>query len=183
MGNKAVFLDRDGTIAPDVHYCSRAEDFNLFSFTAKAIRMLNNHGFKVIIITNQSGIARGYFTEEILATIHEKMIRELTQKGATLDGVYYCPHHPDEHCVCRKPNTDLVRRAVLDHDIEIEQSFVIGDSPVDIGMGKRVGCKTILLWNASSPIELKTINSDFIVPNLLAAVFTILRISLASDSQ
>ena len=92
MINRAVFLDRDGTMAKDVPYCSCPEDFKLFPNTAKAIRMLNEHGFKVIIITNQSGIARGYFTEETLAKIHRKMEQELAKEDAWIDGIYYCPH-------------------------------------------------------------------------------------------
>ena len=94
MANRAVFLDRDGTMAKDVHYCSHPQDFELFPSTAKAVRLLNEHGFKVIVVTNQSGIARGYFTEETLAEIHQKMKEELAKEGAWVDAVYYCPHHP-----------------------------------------------------------------------------------------
>ena len=102
MTNRAVFIDRDGTMAKDAHYCSRPEDFELFPNTAKGIRLLNKKGFKVIVITNQSGIARGYFTRETLAKIHEKMERELAEEGAWVDAIYYCPHHPDDGCDCRK---------------------------------------------------------------------------------
>ena len=96
---KAVFLDRDGTIAEDVPYCRRVEDFKLLENTPQGIKLLNEHGFKVVVITNQSGIARGYFTEEMLSQIHDKMRRELAKSGARVDAVYYCPHHPDDDCL------------------------------------------------------------------------------------
>jgi histidinol-phosphate phosphatase family protein len=143
--NRAVFLDRDGTIAKDVHYCRRPEDFVLFTDAAKVISLLNNQGFKVIIITNQSGIAHGYLSEETLGKIHDKMKEELSRDGARLDGIYYCPHHPDANCNCRKPKPSLVIQAATDFDIDLEHSFVVGDRQKDIELGKKVGCRTILL--------------------------------------
>jgi len=143
--NKAVFLDRDGTIAKDVHYCRRPEDFVLFLGAARMIKLLNEHGFKVIIVTNQSGIARGYFTEETLALIHEKMKEDLAKEGACVDGIYYCSHHPDEDCRCRKPKPKLVLQAAGDFDIDLKHSFVVGDLQMDIDLGKSVGCGTILV--------------------------------------
>lgn len=171
MGNKAVFLDRDGTMAPDVHYCSHPGDFKLFPNTGKAIKLLNGHGFKVIVITNQSGIARGYFTEEILAEIHEKMKRELAKEDAWVDGIYYCPHHPDDNCECRKPKPRLVLQAAKDFNIELKQSFVVGDLWMDIELGNTLGCKTILVGDIL-PGEVKP---DDTASNLLEAVQTILR--------
>lgn len=99
--NKAVFLDRDDTICRDVGYCRRPEDLELLPGAAEGIRLLNNAGFKVIVITNQSGIARGYFDEKTLHEIHKKMKRDLSRSGARLDAIYFCPHHPDEGCRCR----------------------------------------------------------------------------------
>lgn len=145
MTNRAVFLDRDGTMAKDVHYCRRPEDFKLFPNTAKAIKLLNEHGFKVIVVTNQSGIARGYFTEETLAQIHEKMKSDLAKEGAWIDGIYYCPHHPDDNCDCRKPKPKLVLQAVRERDIELKHSFVVGDLEMDVKLGRAVGCRTILI--------------------------------------
>jgi len=170
MANRAVFIDRDGTMARDVHYCSRPEDFQLFPETAKAISLLNERGFKVIVITNQSGIARGYFTEEMLAKIHEKMRNELAQQGAIIEAIYYCPHHPDENCGCRKPKPKMVLQAALDLDIDLRQSYVIGDSDMDTKMGKRVGCKAVLIstLGKNSYIQGQT-SPDFIAPNLYEA--------------
>lgn len=145
MANRAVFIDRDGTMARDVSYCCRPEDFDLFPATAKAIKLLSEHGFKVIVITNQSGVARGYFSEETLAEIHRKMETELAKEGIRVDGIYYCPHHPDDNCQCRKPKPGLVLQAAEDHDIDLERSFVIGDMPLDVAMGKAVHCRTVLI--------------------------------------
>ena len=145
MASRAVFLDRDGTMAKDVQYCRSPEDFELFPDTAKAIKLLREHGFKIIVLTNQSGIARGYFTEETLAKIHDKMENELAKEGAFVDAIYYCPHHPDDNCDCRKPKPKMVLQAAKDYNIDLSQSFVIGDLQMDIELGKTVGCNTILL--------------------------------------
>lgn len=175
MASRAVFIDRDGTMAKDVHYCSRPEDFELFSNTARAIRMLNQDGFKVIVITNQSGIARGYFTEETLANIHKKMKHELAKRGAWVDAIYYCPHHPDGNCDCRKPKPKLVFQASAEHDIDLERSFVVGDLQMDIELGKAVACKTILI-EGSSPVRDRGVTGpDAIASDLLEAAHIILR--------
>ena len=173
MTNRAVFIDRDGTMAKDVNYCRRPEDFVLFPNTAKAIKLLNEHGFKVIVVTNQSGIARGYFTEETLAQIHKKMKEELAEGGARVDGIYYCPHHPDDNCDCRKPKPKLVLQAAKEHDIDLKRSFVVGDLSMDIELGKGAGCKTILLRD--SPQEDTGISPDYIASDLLEAAQYVLR--------
>jgi histidinol-phosphate phosphatase family protein len=139
--NRAVFIDRDGTINRDVPYCSRPEDFELLPGAAEAIRLLNEHGFKVVVVTNQSGIARGYFTEEMLARIHDKMRTELARHGAHVDAIYYCPHHPDDNCDCRKPKPKMVLQAAEDLDIDLSQSYVIGDDQKDMELARRAGCK------------------------------------------
>jgi mannose-1-phosphate guanylyltransferase/phosphomannomutase len=172
--NKAVFLDRDGTIAPDVNYCSRPEDFEVFADVPQAIRLLNESGFKVVIITNQSGIARGYFTEETLALIHQKMKEELARGGASIDAIYYCPHHPDEGCDCRKPRTALFRQAAKDLGIDFLSSFMIGDMEMDIKAGKAIGCKTILVTSGTRLGEEVIDPPDFSASNLLEAVRWIL---------
>lgn len=145
MTNRAVFLDRDGTMAIDVHYCRRPEDFHLFPDTAKAIRLLKEYGFKVIVITNQSGIGRGYFTEETLAKIHGKMSKELAKESAIVDAIYYCPHHPDDNCGCRKPKPALILKAARDFAIDLRHSYMVGDMPLDIGLGKAAGCRTVMV--------------------------------------
>ncbi len=146
---RAVFLDRDDTIARDVPYCSRPEDLELLPGVGEGIRLLNESGFKVIIITNQSGIARGYFTEEMLGEIHQKMKDDLAKCGAHIDAIYYCPHHPDDGCDCRKPKPALAFQAAKEHHINLSRSFLIGDKLQDIEAGHFAGCKTVLI----SPVE------------------------------
>ncbi|MBN2098774.1 MAG: D-glycero-beta-D-manno-heptose 1,7-bisphosphate 7-phosphatase [Dehalococcoidia bacterium] len=142
---KAVFLDRDGTIARDVHYCRRVEDFEILPRVPEAIRLLNQEGYKVVVITNQSGIARGYFSEATLSLIHQKMIATLEQDDAHIDAVYVCPHHPDERCDCRKPSPALITRAAADIGIALDRSYMIGDDPKDVKAGRDAGCRTVLL--------------------------------------
>lgn len=162
MANRAVFLDRDGTMAKDVHYCSDPADFQLFPNTAKAVKLLNEHDFKVIVITNQSGIARGYFTEETLAQIHEKMKGELAKESAWVDAIYYCPHHPDDNCNCRKPKPKLLLQAVKDFDIDLERSFVVGDLQMDVDLGKVVICKTILIKQGDEIVDADAVAADLL---------------------
>lgn len=165
--NEAVFVDRDNTISKDVPYCSRPEDFELLPMAADGIRLLNEHGFKVVIVTNQSGIARGFFTEETLERIHCKMMDELAKEKAHIDGIYYCPHHPDDDCECRKPKPALLLQAANDFNIDLRSSYVIGDSAMDIEMGKMVGCSTILINAEPESTHLK-VQSDFTCTNLYA---------------
>jgi len=169
MANRAVFLDRDGTMAKDVSYCSCPEDFEIFPNTAKAIKLLNERGFKVIVITNQSGIARGYFAEETLKQIHEKMKSELAEKGAFVDAIYYCPHHPDDNCDCRKPKPKLVLQAKKDFDIDLERSFVVGDLDLDIELGRAVGCSTILISQNPEDDDLPKKAPDYTAADLYDA--------------
>jgi len=147
--NKTVFIDRDGTINRDVPYCRQPEDFELLPGVTEGIRLLNEHGFKVVVITNQSGIARGYFTQEMLAKIHDTMRSELAKYGAHLDAIYYCPHHPDSHCSCRKPQPAMLFRAARELSLDISHSYVVGDNDMDIQMGKTAGCKTILVLESA----------------------------------
>jgi len=150
---KVVFLDRDGTIARDVHYCRSPEQFELLPTVPEAIKLLNDSGFKVVVITNQSGIARGYFTEETLTQIHDKMKAELALYGAWVDAIYYCPHHPDDGCDCRKPKTALFFRAAKEHDIDLRASYVVGDTQMDIDAGKALGAKTVLVTTGPNPVD------------------------------
>ena len=149
--HRAVFLDRDGTIAEDVHYCRRAEDLRILPRVPQAIRLLNQHGFKVVVITNQSGIARGYFTEETLSRIHDRMKSDLQQDGASIDAIYVCPHHPDEGCECRKPKPALLIGAANDIGIVLSRSYMVGDDPKDVQAGKDAGCRTV--WLTADPAQ------------------------------
>jgi len=145
MGDRAVFIDRDGTINANIGYIDSPDRFMMYSGVAEGIRLLNQDGFKVIIITNQSGIARGYFSKETLEKIHYRMKRELSEKDAIVDAIYYCPHHPDDDCNCRKPKTGLLEKAVKDFNINAGKSFIIGDRMLDMETGNKIGCKTVLV--------------------------------------
>lgn len=138
----AVFVDRDDTIVKDVPYCSRPEDLVLFPGVGKAIKRLNDAGYLVIMVTNQSGVARGYFTEETLRKIHARLVEEVGKDGGRFDGIYYCPHHPDQGCRCRKPATGMIERAIEDFPIDLSRSFIIGDSEHDVELGRRLNIRS-----------------------------------------
>jgi D,D-heptose 1,7-bisphosphate phosphatase len=169
MGNKAVFLDRDGTIARDANYCHRVEDFEILTTVPEAIRLLNESGFKVVVVTNQSGITRGYFTEETLAQIHKKMVDELKQQEARVDAIYYCPHHPDDGCDCRKPGTALFLKAVKELGINLGLSYVVGDLQIDIDAGKALACRTVLVTTGPQAGNNITNPPDYTANSLLEA--------------
>ncbi|HEY3420216.1 MAG TPA: HAD-IIIA family hydrolase [Methanomassiliicoccales archaeon] len=142
FGRKAVFIDRDDTVAKDVPYCSRPEDLKLFPGVGRSIKELNDAGYLVILVTNQSGVARGYFSLETLDRIHAKLKEDVAADGGSIDAVYFCPHHPDDRCQCRKPQLGLIEQAMRDFDIDLAGSFVIGDSEHDVEMGRKAGCRT-----------------------------------------
>jgi D,D-heptose 1,7-bisphosphate phosphatase len=161
--DRCVFLDRDGTIAKDVPYCSHPRQFELLPGAGEVIRQLNNSGYKVILITNQSGIARGYFTEEMLGRIHKKMKVDLAEYGAHVDAIYYCPHLPEDNCNCRKPKPALILQAAKEHKINLNQSYLIGNTDKDIKAGQAAGCKTILVTHGETTTQQK---ADYIVNTL-----------------
>ncbi|ADN36154.1 D,D-heptose 1,7-bisphosphate phosphatase [Methanolacinia petrolearia DSM 11571] len=180
MKNKAVFIDRDGTINVDVHYLDNPDNFKMYLGVGEGLKKLQDNGFKLIVITNQSGIARGYFSEETLLNIHQKMKEDLLEYGVILDDIYYCPHHPDDKCNCRKPNTGLFERAIERHSINIKESFMLGDKILDVGAGKKIGVKTILIPEPHAREELlnQKLNwensPDYIADNFSEAVEIIL---------
>lgn len=136
----ALFLDRDGTINYDPGYVHKLEDLKLFDDIVPIIKEYNQKGFFVLVLTNQSGINRGYFTEKELNAFNEAIKKELTAKGAIIDAFYYCPHRPDENCNCRKPKTGLIELALKDFDIDVKNSIIIGDRDNFEGeMARRLG--------------------------------------------
>jgi histidinol-phosphate phosphatase family protein len=145
LSNRAVFLDRDGVINEEVNYLRRPEDFRLLPRAAAAIRLLRRHGWRVVVVTNQSGVARGYYTDTDVAVIHERMHRDLVQAKAEVDAVYFCPHHPDDGCDCRKPGTLLFERAAADLRLDLTASYYVGDKLTDLLPGKALGGQTILV--------------------------------------
>lgn len=153
---KAIFLDRDGTINKHIGFLRSPDEFNLLPGVAKAIKKINNSGYLAIVITNQPVIARGEVTAEGLAFIHNKMETLLGEQGAYIDALYYCPHHPHKgydgevpelkiECDCRKPKPGMILQAARDYNIDLSRSWMIGDGANDIGAGKAAGCKTALI--------------------------------------
>ena len=178
MKNKAVFIDRDGTINVNVEYLDDPEDFKMYPNVAKGIKLLNRSGFKVIVVTNQSGIARGFFSEKTLGRIHQRVRDDLSKKGAFVDAIYYCPHHPNDGCNCRKPNTGLFQQAIRELNIDVKRSFIIGDRMLDIEAGYKIGCKTVLVPENKEKIEKEmkesNIEPDYICDNFYSGVKYIL---------
>lgn len=143
FGQRAVLIDRDDTIAKDVPYCDDPAKFELYEHVSPAIKRLNDAGYKVIVVTNQSGIGRGYFTEEALSRIHDKMIRTVEAAGGRIDDVFHCPHTPDDHCSCRKPEVGMGLAAITKHSINPRISFMVGDHEKDMEFGRRLGFRCI----------------------------------------
>jgi D-glycero-D-manno-heptose 1,7-bisphosphate phosphatase len=149
---RAVFLDRDGTINVEKNYLHRIEDFEFIPGAPEAIRRLRSAGYLVFVVTNQSGIARGYFSQKDVDCLHERIQQELMSCGTRIDAFYVCPHHPATGakelrvaCDCRKGSPGMLLRAAEEYDIDLKNSFMIGDKLADIEAGQRAGCQTILV--------------------------------------
>jgi D-glycero-D-manno-heptose 1,7-bisphosphate phosphatase len=141
----AVFLDRDGTINEEMGYINHLSRFLLLPRAAAGIRRLNRAGFKVFVVTNQSGAARGYFPPELVDRVHDKMRAMLAAAGAWVDGIYVCQHGPDAGCACRKPNPGLLRQAAREHGLDLGRSYLVGDRHVDIRTAAAAGAQGILV--------------------------------------
>lgn len=154
--SRAVFLDKDGTVVDNVAYNVDPTRMTLAPGASDGLRVLQSAGYKLIVISNQSGVARGHFAEDALTTVHRRLRELLSTDGVTLDGFYYCPHHPDGEvddyataCSCRKPEPGLVLRAAKDHGVDRSRSWLVGDILDDVEAGRRSGCRTVLVDNGS----------------------------------
>jgi len=173
MNNKkrCIFLDRDGVINKEVGYLSDPDRFEFIPGSLEALKIIKQKGYLLIIITNQAGIARGYFSEEILHSIHTKMINILKNHDITLDGIFYCPHHPDftGECDCRKPLPGMIYRATSKHNIDLTESYMIGNTLNDIKAGFNAQCKTVLVltgYGREEQKKIEDIKPDMIFKNL-----------------
>ena len=152
MTSGAVFLDRDGTINEEMGYINHPDRFILFPFVAESIKIFNQLGLKVVIVTNQAGIARGYFEESLVLEIHQTLKTKIADNGAIIDGIYYCPHHPDEgigkyrvNCQCRKPKPGMILKATEEHSIDLSCSYMVGDRYKDILFAKEMNLRSALV--------------------------------------
>lgn len=182
MNRGGIFLDRDGTINREVDFLSTPDELQLITGSAAAIRLANEMGFKVVVVTNQSGIARGLITEPQLHTIHQALIDLLALEGARVDAIYYCPHHAElgtgsykRDCDCRKPKTGMAKQAIAEFDIDPKKSFVIGDRMIDVQLGKNINASTILVKTGYGNEELALcrshqVTADFVANDLLDAM-------------
>ncbi|HUN56152.1 MAG TPA: D-glycero-beta-D-manno-heptose 1,7-bisphosphate 7-phosphatase [Smithella sp.] len=186
----AVFLDRDGTINEEVGYLDRLDKFKIIPCAYEAIKLINESGMKAVVISNQAGVAKGLFTEDLVKTINEHLQTALRQKGAYIDNFYYCPHHPTEGtepyrqvCDCRKPAPGMLLQAAQDLNIDLTKSYLVGDRFNDMEAAKSVGAKGILvktgfghgLLQDDGPDKATPQNKpDFIVADILEAVKWIL---------
>ncbi len=143
--NIAVFLDRDGTINDDKGYINHPDRIELIPRSALAIRRLNKEGILTIIVSNQSGVARGYFKKELLPVMNKRLENLLKAKKACIDDIYYCPHHPDDNCSCRKPKVGMLKKAAKKFGLDLRKCFVVGDKYSDIVLGHNAEAITILV--------------------------------------
>jgi len=187
MTNRAIFLDRDGTLNEEDGHITTPEKFRLYSYAAEAVRLINQSGRMAVVLTNQSGVARDYLTEATLLRIHERMEESLRLQGARIDAIYYCAHHPDYgsppyrlDCDCRKPKPGLVERAARDFNLDLSRCYVIGDRYRDIEAGQVVGARGVMVMSGFGCEEYDAGRQhwprqpDHIAENLLEAVKWIL---------
>ncbi|MGA1846463.1 D-glycero-alpha-D-manno-heptose-1,7-bisphosphate 7-phosphatase [Deferribacter abyssi] len=181
-----VFIDRDGTINKEAGYINHPDNFEVYPFVSQAMRLLNINNILAVVVTNQAGIARGYYSIETMHVLHEKMYYILNKNGAKIDALYYCPHHPSSkikeyaiNCSCRKPKTGMINMALRDLLIDKEKMYVIGDKLSDIELGWNANCKTILVLTGYGKGELAKLKNydkmpNYICENLLDAVLYVI---------
>ncbi|HEX8748237.1 MAG TPA: HAD family hydrolase [Pyrinomonadaceae bacterium] len=186
MKRPAVFMDRDGTISEEVGYVNHPSRYRVFPFAAEAVGLLNERGWLAILVTNQAGVARGYFTEDLIVEVHGVLRGELESAGARLDAIYYCAHHPSVgeppfrlDCDCRKPRPGLIHRATAEFDIDLSKSWMIGDRYSDIVLAHNAGLRSCFVLTGYGRGEWQYQSKDWqhrpelVAENLLEAVKTI----------
>jgi D-glycero-D-manno-heptose 1,7-bisphosphate phosphatase len=187
---KAAFIDRDGTINEEKEYVNRIEDFELIPGSLEALKLLTQHKIKIYIITNQAGIAKGYFSEDQFHHLTEHMIHHFESGGIRIEKVLYCPHHPDgivpeytKDCLCRKPNNKLIQDTMVENSFKADEVVLIGDKNTDIEAGRRLGMKTYLVETGYGFEEKRTTQATFIRRDLKEAVLHILNLRVKDMGQ
>ena len=182
MKHPAIFLDRDGTINAEVDFLTNPDELHILPGSIPALRDAMAMGFRLVVITNQSGVARGLLTEARLREIHERMLKNLKAEGVVIDGIYYCPHHPTfgvppyrTVCDCRKPKPGMIERAARELDLDLERSFLVGDRMIDIQTGNAVGIPSLLVRTGYGNAEADACRAGgvpvaFIADDLQAAI-------------
>ena len=177
---RAAFLDRDGTICEEMGYVNHVDRLQIFPFAAAAIRQLNKADVPVIVVTNQSGVARNIFPESLVHQVHHKMVSELAAGGARIDAIYFCPHKTEDACECRKPNPGLLELAAREHSLDLAASWIVGDRYADLEMGHVAGTRGILVMTGYGRGEYELHHKewprqpDVLAENLTEAVSRIL---------
>jgi len=190
MKKPAVFIDRDGTISEEVGYVNHPARFHVFPYSAEAIRKLNDNNWLAILVTNQAGVARGYFSEDVITTVHDQLNNELATQKARLDAIYYSAHHPTVgeppyrlDCDCRKPKAGLINRATTDFDIDLKSSWMIGDRYSDIELARNAGLRSAFVLSGYGRGEWEyqrsawKLEPDLVCENLWEAVQSILSLN------
>jgi D-glycero-D-manno-heptose 1,7-bisphosphate phosphatase len=179
----AVFIDRDGTISEEVGYINHVSRFRIFPYSAAAIKHLNDAGWRAILVTNQAGVARGYFSEDMIHAVHDRLQLDLQSGGARLDAIYYCSHHPSVgeppyrcDCDCRKPKPGLILRAAKELDIDLSKSWMVGDRYSDVELARNAGVQSAFVLSGYGRGEWEhqrkgwQSNPDLVAETLLEAV-------------
>ncbi len=180
-----AILDRDGTLNVERNYLSDPRQLELLPGAVEGLALLQSRDFGIVVVTNQSGIGRGYFSEDRLEQIHRRLLNLLNRQGITLDRIYYCPHDPADHCACRKPEPGLVWQAAVELGFDPHQAFVVGDKPCDIEMGRRVGATTLLVRTGYGAqfASTGTCHPDYVAQNLVEAANLMVDLAQARNAQ
>ncbi|MCA1617868.1 MAG: HAD family hydrolase [Acidobacteria bacterium] len=183
VARRAVFIDRDGTISEEVGYVNHVSRYRVFPFAAGAVRALHESGWLAILVTNQAGVARGYFAEDLIGQVHTRLADELWRDGARLDAVYYCPHHPSVgdapyrlDCDCRKPKPGLIHGAAREFQLDLARSWMVGDRYSDVELARNAGVRSAFVLTGYGRGELEYQSHawkhqpDLVAENLFEAV-------------
>jgi len=178
-----VLVDRDGTLLHDPGYLHRIADYAPLAGVIEGLRLLREAGFGIVVLTNQSGIGRGYFSEEDFQRLQAHLVADFAAQGLQIDATYFCPHTPDAGCDCRKPATGLVERARREFDIDLERSWIIGDKPDDMELARRAGCRGVYVLTGQGASLREALPSEVpVVDDLLAAARHILACGAKNSS-
>jgi D-glycero-D-manno-heptose 1,7-bisphosphate phosphatase len=165
MNDRAVFLDRDGVLMRDTNYVGHVDRVEIIHGAPQALRRLQDAGFRLFVVTNQSGVGRGYFTREAVEEIHTLLNRDFGAAGVRIERYYVCPHHPEDNCDCRKPKPKFLLEAAREYGLDLSRCFMVGDRPSDIQCGRNAGTTTILVMTGAGQ---ETLDAHAVAPDQVA---------------